>query len=215
MSPTAGAKGVKSAINILVVGIGGQGVMTAAEILAQAAIDHGFDVKKSEIAGMAQRGGVVTSHVRIGPRVLSPVIMPGCADLLVAFEEAEALRWADQVRSGGQVVVNTQRLVPLVVSGGLFSYPDDPVGQMRAAGLSVHAIDAAAIALGLGERRLINTVMLGAIAEYLPFTPTDMEEKIVERFKARKPALASVNRLAFQAGRRAVAEAAAATGVAA
>jgi indolepyruvate ferredoxin oxidoreductase beta subunit len=197
-------------LSILVAGIGGQGVMTAAEILAQAAIDHGFDAKKSEIAGMAQRGGVVTSHVRIGRKVLSPVISPGTADLLLAFELAEALRWIDQVRPGGQVVVNTQRLVPLVVSGGLFAYPDDPVAQMRATGANVHAFDAAAIAMALGERRLINTVMLGAIADYLPFPAADMEEKIVERFQVRKPALAAVNRQAFQAGRQAVASAAAA-----
>ncbi|HEY5790565.1 MAG TPA: 2-oxoacid:acceptor oxidoreductase family protein, partial [Gammaproteobacteria bacterium] len=79
--------------NILVVGIGGQGVMTAAEILAEAALAEGFDVKKTEVAGMAQRGGMVTSHVRFGERVLSPSIAPGTADILVGFEVAEALRW--------------------------------------------------------------------------------------------------------------------------
>ncbi|MEI8396343.1 MAG: indolepyruvate oxidoreductase subunit beta [Rhodospirillaceae bacterium] len=190
-------------LNILVCGIGGQGVMTAAEILAQTAIDHGFDVKKTEIAGMAQRGGVVTSHVRIGVRVLSPVIAPGAADLLIGFEIAEALRWSDQVRPGGRIVVNTQRLVPPVVSGGLFNYPDDPLAQLVATGLEVCPIDAASLAAGLGEVRLINTVMLGAVADFLPFPVAAMEEKIVERFQARKPALAALNRQAFAAGKAA------------
>jgi indolepyruvate ferredoxin oxidoreductase beta subunit len=192
-------------LNILVAGIGGLGVMTAAEILAQTAIAHGFDAKKSEIAGMAQRGGVVTSHVRIGPRVLSPVIGPGEVDLLAAFEIAEALRWCDQVRPGGRIVVNTQQLVPPVVSGGLFPYPDDPLGKLRATGLDVRAVDASEIAVGLGDRKLTNTVMLGAMAGTLPFPPEAMEELIVERFQARKPALAALNRQAFAAGRAAAA----------
>ncbi len=191
-------------LNILVCGIGGQGVMTAAEILAQTAVDQGFDAKKSEVAGMAQRGGVVTSHVRIGPRVLSPVITPGTIDLLVAFEVAEALRWCDQLRPGGRIVVNTQQLVPPVVSGGLYTYPDDPVGKLRATGAHVRAVEAGEIAARLGDRKLINTIMLGALSDTLPFPAATLEEKIVERFQVRKPALAALNRQAFAAGRDAV-----------
>ena len=190
-------------LNILVCGIGGQGVMTAAEILAQAAIDAGFDVKKTEIAGMAQRGGVVTSHVRIGAKVLSPVIAPGEADILAGFEIAEALRWSDQVRPGGRIVVNTQRAVPPVVSGGLYAYPDDPLAQLQATGVAVTAVNAAEIAASLGDRRLGNSVMLGALADALPFPPEALEEKIVARFQAKKPALAALNRQAFAAGRAA------------
>ena len=188
-------------LNILVCGIGGQGVMTAAEILAQAAIDHGFDVKKTEIAGMAQRGGVVTSHVRIGKKVLSPVIAPGQADILAGFEVAEALRWSDQVRPGGLIVVNTQQLVPPVVSGGLFAYPENPLAQLKATGVRVTAVDAAEIAAGLGDRRLINSVMLGAMTDALPFPAAALEDKIVGRFQAKKPELAVLNRRAFAAGR--------------
>ena len=190
-------------LNILVCGIGGQGVMTAAEILAQTAIDHGFDVKKTEIAGMAQRGGVVTSHVRIGRRVLSPVIGPGAVDLLVAFELAEGLRWSDQVRSGGRIVINTQRLVPPVVSGGLFAYPEDALEALIRAGADIRPVHAGEIAANLGERRLINSVMLGAVAGFMPFPADAMAEKIVGRFQARKPELAALNRHAFAAGREA------------
>ncbi len=191
--------------NILVCGIGGQGVMTAAEILAQAAMAVGCDVKKSEVAGMAQRGGVVTSHVRFGRKVHSPVITPGGADILLAFEPAEAARWSDFLRPGGVAMVNTVRLPPPVVTAGLFSYPDDPVAQMRAAGIHVIDFDAGAVARGLGDARLVNTVMLGAIADRLPFPAAVLEEQIVDRFRARKPAMVEANRTAFAAGRHAAA----------
>lgn len=189
--------------NILVCGIGGQGVMTATEILAEAAIEIGHDVKKTEVAGMAQRGGVVTSHLRFGPRVLSPQIAPGDADLLVGFEAAEALRWASHLKRGGLALVNTARLVPPVVNSGLFDYPEDPVGQMRASGLEVHAFDAMAIALELGDMRLGNTVMLGAMADHLPFPAEVLFDCVVRRFQQRKPQLAELNRQAFERGRAA------------
>ncbi len=192
--------------NILVCGTGGQGVMTAAEILAQTAIAKGCDVKKSEVAGMAQRGGVVTSHVRFGKKVWSPVITPGTADILVAFELAEGSRWADMLRPGGIAMINTIRLTPPVVSAGLFQYPDDPLASMRAAGVTVYDFDAGAIARSLGDLRLINTVMLGAIADYLPFPAEDLEEQILGRFRARKPAMVEVNHKAFDLGRAAARE---------
>ena len=191
--------------NILVCGIGGQGVMTAAEILSQTAIAKGLDVKKSEVAGMAQRGGVVTSHVRFGRKVYSPVITPGTADILVAFEVAEGARWADQLRPGGIAMVNTIRLVPPIVSTGLFHYPADPVATMRAAGVAVYDFDAGAIARELGDLKLVNTIMLGAIADHLPFPAADLLDQVVARFRERKPALVEVNKRAFAAGRDAAA----------
>jgi len=190
--------------NIMVVGIGGQGVMTASEILAQAAISLGYDVKKTEVAGMAQRGGVVTSHVRFGERVLSPAIPAGETDILVGFEPAEAMRWCDQLRPNGLVMVNTLRQVPPVVSIGLFNYPDDPVVSMREAGVNVVDFDAGAIARELGELRMVNTIMLGAIADHLPFEAETLKNIIVERFRERKPALAELNGAAFDRGREAV-----------
>ncbi len=192
--------------NILVVGIGGQGVMTATEILAEAAISLGHDVKKTEVAGMAQRGGVVSSHLRFGAKVLSPQIAPGEADLIVGFESAEALRWSHYLKPGGLVLMNTARLVPPVVSGGLYSYPDDPVGEIRARGLEVHAFDAMGIAKDLGDVRLGNSVMLGAIADYLPFSAEVLLESILKRFGAKKPEMVELNRRAFTAGREAVAK---------
>jgi len=189
--------------NILVVGIGGQGVMTATEILAEAAISLGHDVKKTEVAGMAQRGGVVSSHLRFGPKVLSPQIAPGEADLIVGFEAAEALRWCHTLRPGGLVLMNTARLVPPVVSGGLYDYPADPVAEIRARGIAVHAFDAMAIALELGDMRLGNSVMLGAMADHLPFPADVLLASILSRFGTRKPEMVEVNRRAFEAGRQA------------
>ena len=194
--------------NILVVGTGGQGVMTATEILAEAAIALGHDAKKTEVAGMAQRGGVVSSHLRFGARVLSPQITPGSADVLLGFEAAEAMRWRHMLRAGGLVLMNTGRLVPPVVELGLYDYPDDPVGQMRAAGTRVFSFDASAIAQELGDIRLGNTVMLGAIADHLPFPAEVLERCILKRFARKKAEIIELNRQAFAAGRAAAEQAA-------
>lgn len=187
--------------DVLVVGIGGQGVLTASEILAEAALAKGWDVKKTEIAGMAQRGGMVSSHLRFGPKVLSPAIAAGSADMLLAFEAAEALRWTHWLRPEGLAVVNTQRIIPPVVSTGRAKYPDDPVAAMRAQHPRVLAVDAAAIAVECGSMRLANTVMLGAIADHLPFGAELLLECTLARFSKRAE-LAEANARAFEAGRR-------------
>jgi indolepyruvate ferredoxin oxidoreductase beta subunit len=194
-----------SITNILVCGIGGQGVMTATEILAEAAISEGHDVKKTEVAGMAQRGGVVTSHLRFGARVLSPQIIPGTAQVLLGFEGAEALRWAHYLEPGALALVNNARLVPPVVELGLFDYPVDPIGDMRRAGHHVVAFDAMSIARELGDIRLGNTVMLGAIADHLPFSPDVLLACIVKRFARKGEPVVDANRRAFAAGRAEVA----------
>jgi indolepyruvate ferredoxin oxidoreductase beta subunit len=189
--------------NILVVGVGGQGVMTATEILAEAAIALGHDAKKTEVAGMAQRGGVVSSHLRFGPKVLSPQIMPGTADLLVGFESAEAMRWCHYLKPGGLVLMNSAKLVPPVVDIGLYEYPDDPLAEVTARGYQLHAFDAMSIALELGDVRLGNTVMLGAMADHLPFPAEVLLEAVLKRFRARKPHMVELNQKAFAAGRAA------------
>ena len=193
--------------NILVVGVGGQGVMTATEILAEAAIALGHDAKKTEVAGMAQRGGVVSSHLRFGPKVLSPQIMPGTADLLVGFESAEAMRWCHYLKPGGLVLMNSAKLVPPVVDIGLYEYPDNPPAEVTARGYQLHAFDAVNIALELGDIRLGNTVMLGAMADHLPFPAEVLLDAVLKRFRARKPQMVELNQKAFEAGRAADAQA--------
>ncbi len=183
--------------------------MTATEILAEAAIAFGHDVKKTEVAGMAQRGGVVSSHLRFGAKVLSPQITPGSADVLLGFEAAEGMRWRHMLRPSGLALMNTGRLVPPVVDIGLFEYPDDPVASVRAAGTRVYSFDASAIAHELGDMRLGNTVMLGAISDHLPFSAEVLEQCILKRFASKKAELIELNRRAFAAGRAAAAKAAA------
>ena len=191
-------------INILIVGVGGQGVMTASEILCEAAVSQGYDAKKTEVAGMSQRGGVVSSHVRFGTKVLSPEIAPGEADILMGFEAAEAMRWCHYLRPQGIVLVNRQHLEPPIVSLGLYAYPEDPVEEIRKQGVRSHDFDGGAIALELGDLRLVNSIMMGAVSEKLPFSPDVLKEHIVERFRAKKPALAELNALAFDRGWEAV-----------
>ncbi len=152
---------------------------------------------------MAQRGGVVTSHVRFGKQVLSPAIPPGEADILVGFEPAEALRWCSHLRPNGVAMVNTTRQEPPVVSLGLFDYPDDPIADIANSGINYHAFDAGAIAHDLGNFRLVNTVMLGAISKYLPFPAEVLKNEILDRFRARKPKLVEINEKAFEAGQAA------------
>jgi len=190
--------------NILVVGIGGQGVMTATEILAEAAIAMGHDAKKTEVAGMAQRGGVVSSHLRFGQRVLSPQITPGTADVLLGFEAAEAMRWHHMLKPGGITLTNTAKLVPPVVELGLYDYPADPLAEIRQTGNKVVAFDATSIAQELGDIRLGNTVMLGAIADHLPFPAETLLACVLKRFEKKGEKLLDMNRRAFAAGRAAV-----------
>ena len=116
--------------NILIVGVGGQGVLLASELLSTVALESGYDTKKSEVHGMAQRGGAVTSHVRLGEKIFSPLIPEGSADVILAFEQAEAQRWVHFLKDGGTVVVNNFKLIPPIASMKGFQYPDDPIGAL-------------------------------------------------------------------------------------
>ena len=187
----------------MVSGIGGQGVMTAAELLAEAAIEQGFDVKKTEVAGMAQRGGVVTSHIRFGEKVLSPSIAEGEADIMLSFEVAEALRWEHWVKDDGVVLVNNNKMEPPVVNLGLFDYPENPIAQLQKSSKKIVYFDATAIARELGNLKLVNTIMLGAVSDFLPFPAEVMRTNIIQRFKERKPKLVEINEQAFDLGRAA------------
>jgi len=186
--------------DVLVVGIGGQGVMTAADALARAALASGFDASKTEISGMSQRGGVVCSQVRIGRSVVASEIRPGEADLLIALELAEGLRWSHWLAPGGTAFINTFRAVPPIVSSGAATYPKAPLEEATATGAEVHPVDADAIARGVGDRRLSNTVMLGVAAARLPFPPEALKQTLLERFAVDHP-MRGLNERAFEAGR--------------
>lgn len=184
---------------ILVVGIGGQGVVTAGEVLAHAALAAGLDASKTEVTGMSQRGGVVCSQVRIGERIAASDVSPGQAQLLIAFELAEGLRWSHYLAPRGRALLDCWRSVPPVVSSGRYEYPEDPCAQMRAAGYDPVEIDARGIATAIGDVRLANAVMLGAAADRLPFPAALLRAQILLQF-GKLPAMAALNARAFDAG---------------
>lgn len=183
--------------NILIVGVGGQGVLLASELLSEVAIMSGLDVKKSEVHGMSQRGGVVSSHVRIGTKVYSPIIPYGQADILLSFEQAEGLRALDWLAPNGQVIVSRTRLVPPIANFGTFSYPDDPVAKIQKKTTKVIAVDADRMALELGNTRLVNTILLAVASPSIGFPRNVWEEAIR---KLVKPKFVDVNLKAFARG---------------
>ncbi len=184
--------------NILIAGVGGQGVLLVSEILSEACLRAGYDVKKSEVHGMAQRGGSVTSHVRFGKQVHSPLIEKGQADVLVSFEELEALRWIAFLKSGGTVVVNAQRIAPMTVSSGVATYPEDVLEQLRERTPRVITVDGIGIARNVGNSRVVNVVLLGALSKHLTIEESIWRETISARVP---PKTVEVNLKAFEAGR--------------
>ncbi len=184
--------------NILVVGTGGQGVVTASEILAEVAMLSGFDTKKSEIHGMSQRGGVVSSHVRFGKTVFSPLIQEGDADILLSFELSETVRWLSFISKKGQVITSRRKIVPPIVSTGTAAYPDNAEAIIRQNTASPIIVDALPIAEELGNPRLINTILLGISSTLLPLPVETWKTVIAKQVPAKYKDL---NMDAFDKGR--------------
>lgn len=184
--------------NILFSGVGGQGILLASEITALGLLGAGFDVKKSEVHGMAQRGGSVTAQLRYGKKVYSPLIEPGCADIQVAFEMMESVRYLPYLHKGSKVVVNTQRILPPAVATGKAVYPEGLIEQLTERGIEVVPVDAFDIALSVGEVRTANVVLVGAMAAFMPVDSTIFEEAIRTRVPER---FLEVNLKAYRAGR--------------
>ena len=159
----------------------------------------GLDVKKSEVHGMSQRGGVVSSHVKIAPRVYSPTIAQGQADVLIAFEQAEGLRAMNWMCKDGIAVVSRTTLIPAIVSSSKdLEYPDDPIATMKSKAPNVIPVEADKIAGELGNPRLVNTILLGVLSNHLPFSVEDWTEVMKSKIKAR---FVEINLVAFERGR--------------
>lgn len=184
--------------NILFSGVGGQGILLASEITALGLLGAGFDVKKSEVHGMAQRGGSVTAQLRYGDKVYSPLIEPGCADIQVAFEMMEAVRYLPYLHKGSKVVVNTQRILPPSVATGKAPYPEGLIEQLTERDIEVVPVNALDVALSVGEVRTVNVVMVGAMAAFMPVDGAIFEEAIRTRVPER---FREVNLAAYRAGR--------------
>ena len=194
----------QDSINFILAGVGGQGTILASDLLAQVGMDAGYDVKQAEVHGMAQRGGSVSSHVRWGPLVHSPLIAAGEADILVGFEQIETLRSVQFLRPGGAVVVNQQAIAPITVSAGSAVYPamDYLRSELARATDQVYWVPAADIARALGNDKVTNVVLLGALSALL-----DVAERVwLKAIESRVPArFLQLNQTAFQRGREALA----------
>lgn len=160
----------RDSVNVLMVGVGGQGVILASDAMSDTGMANGYDVKKSDSLGMAQRGGSVVSHVRWGSRVFSPMVKKGEADFLLGFEQLEAARWASYMRPGGVVVVSDVVIVPVSVIGGSVPYPswDQIEATLRCFTDRVYLLPATRIGEELGNPRALNVVMLGFLSAFLP-----------------------------------------------
>jgi indolepyruvate ferredoxin oxidoreductase beta subunit len=183
--------------SVLLVGVGGQGTILASKILSVGLVRAGYDVKMSEIHGMSQRGGSVTTHVKFGEKVYSPVINEREADILVAFEKAEAARWLGFLKPGGTLVVNDYEIRPLSVLTGAAKYPDGVREKLGALVKDSVFFDAARVASGLGNIKAQNVVLLGALVKGMKLDGLPWNEILRETIP---PKLFDLNARAFEAG---------------
>ena len=190
--------------NLIICGVGGQGILLASELVALVAMEEGYDVKKSEVHGMAQRGGSVVSHVRIGDKVFSPLIEEGTADVILAFEKAEALRWVHYLNpKEGVLIVNDLEIVPPFVSIGLDEYPKDIEKTLKSIAKEAYFVDGIGLARQAGNERTANVALLGVLSNYMPFN----EETWIEVIKRRvPPKTIEANLKAFSLGRNWIAK---------
>jgi indolepyruvate ferredoxin oxidoreductase beta subunit len=184
--------------NILMVGVGGQGVILASEIISEVMMRAGHDVKKSEVHGMAQRGGSVSSHVRFGTKVYSPLIKKGDADVLFSFELLESVRYLDFLRSDALLIVNKQKVLPPSVTLGADTYPEQLPELLRERFSRVEIVDALDIAIQAGNARALNVAFLGALSRHFAVDENLWKDVISSMLPAR---LVDVNIKAFLLGR--------------
>lgn len=184
--------------SIVLVGVGGQGILLASEILAQAAVAAGYEVKTNEVHGMAQRGGSVMAQVRFGARVFSPLVAQGTARVLGSLERIEALRNHHYLAPGGLAVVSSQMIVPVTVSSGQASYPADAEERLRQAFPRLIYVDAVERANELGNARVANVILLGAMSRALDLPQEAWERSLSQCIKAQHREL---NERAFELGR--------------
>ena len=171
-------------LNILIVGVGGQGTLLSSRFLGAAALMNGKEVKVSEVHGMSQRGGSVVTCVKIGDQVASPIIDLGEADVILAFEQLEAIRWLSYLKPRGTVILNTQKINPMPV--------------LQHSDITVVALDALQLAEKCGTAKAVNVVLLGVLASMLPDVPADMWTECLR--SVIPPKLQAVNEKAFSAG---------------
>ena len=182
--------------NIMIVGVGGQGTLLTSRIIGKAALAEGYDVKISEVHGMAQRGGSVVTFVRFGEQVSEPVVEEGQADVIIAFERLEALRYSHFLKKDGVLVVNDCRIDPMTVVIGAKQYPENILGELCKKH-TVYAIDAQSVALSLGNSKVLNSVVLGFAAKHIGFTAERWMDTVESTVP---PKTVELNKKAFLSG---------------
>lgn len=184
--------------NVLLVGVGGQGIILASKILSSGLLEAGYDVKMSEVHGMAQRGGNVVTQVRYGENVYSPIVGKGQADVIVCFEKVEALRWLDYLKDGGKIVVNDYEIPSSTVLSGLETYPENIIEKIQEVVKDVDVIKAAEEAISLGNIKAQNVIMLGSLIKALELDKIDFTNAIKENVKEK---FIPLNMKAFEIGK--------------
>lgn len=182
--------------NIMIVGVGGQGTLLTSRILGGLMSDAGYDVKISEVHGMAQRGGSVVTYVRYGKNVHEPIVEEECADVLIAFERLEAARYAHFLKKDGVLILNDERIDPMPVVTGAAQYPESIKEELEKE-YTVYSVDAMAEAKKLGNPRVFNLVVLGMAARHMDFSK-DQWMKVIET--RVPPKTVEINKQAFEAG---------------
>lgn len=184
-------------INILIVGVGGQGTLLASRVLGAFAMGRGLDCKLSEVHGMAQRGGSVVTHVKISDKVYSPIIAEGDADIILAFEELEAMRAKHYLKKDGLIIINNQQIYPMPVITGAMKYPENIIDKLQSEGIRIEVIPALDIAFKVGNVKTANTVMIGRLARLMNVSIDEMKQ-VVSQVVPNK--FLDVNILALEAG---------------
>lgn len=189
--------------NILVAGVGGQGVILASDIMSKVFMEAGYDVKKSEVHGMAMRGGIVTSHFRFGKKVYSPLIKEGEVDILFAFEQLEGLRWINHLKANGKIVMNDHTINPPAVNLGEMEYPKAIPEKIRSKFKDFYLVKGTEMALQLGDARAANVVLLGAISKFFEVNEDIWLKTILSYLP---PKVHELNRKAFSEGRNQISQ---------
>jgi len=182
--------------NIMIVGVGGQGTLLTSRVLGGITIESGYDVKLSEVHGMAQRGGSVVTFVRYGEKVAEPIVEEGQADVLIAFERLEALRYAHFLKKDGVIIVNDQRIDPMPVVTGVAKYPDGIIEELSKK-YRVVSVDAMDEAIKMGNSRVFNVIILGIAAKNMDF-PKEQWIEVIK--KTVPPKTIDINVAAFEKG---------------
>jgi indolepyruvate ferredoxin oxidoreductase beta subunit len=184
-------------LNIMIVGVGGQGTLLASRVLGNVALKMSYDVKVSEVHGMSQRGGSVVTYVKLGRKVYSPLVEKGEADVILAFEQLEALRWSEYLCKGGKIIVNEQKIDPMPVIMGKVKYPEHIINKIDENKIDIVTVDALETAKQCGNLKVVNVVLLGIMAKFTAIKKDIWLDAIRETVPQK---LLDVNLKAFEAG---------------